>query len=82
MAGTTEDGKKTSEGGRGNSEKASPAAIERYIKGIKFPANTKQILEQAKNNNAPEDVMKVLKKFKDHDYGSPIDVAKEVGRLA
>jgi hypothetical protein len=32
-------GQKSNEGGRGNLEKASPAAVERHIKGIKFPAN-------------------------------------------
>lgn len=30
MAGTTEGGVKSSEGGRGDPDKASPAAIERY----------------------------------------------------
>ena len=80
MTGTSEGGKKTSEGGRGNPEKASPAAIERYLKGIHFPANKKKLMDQAKTNNAPEDVMKVLGRFEEKDYSSPIDVAKEVGK--
>lgn len=81
MAGTTEGGRKASEGGRGNPEKASPAAIERYLKGIHYPANKKDLTSQAKNNGAPEDVMSVLNRFEEKEYHSPIDVSKEVGRV-
>ncbi len=82
MAGTTEGGRKTSEGGRGNPEKASPAAVERYIKGIHFPATRADLIKQAEENDAPEDVLHVLKKFGDStEYSSAVDVAKEVGRV-
>lgn len=81
MAGTTEGGKKTSEGGRGNPEKASPAAIEKYIKGIDFPADKQKLMSQAEGNSAPDDVMHVLSQFGDKEYHSPIDVAKEVGSI-
>jgi hypothetical protein len=57
MAGTTEGGKKASEGGRGNPEKASPAAIERYLKGINFPANKEALIKHAKGNQAPQDIL-------------------------
>lgn len=81
MAGTTEGGKKTSEGGRGNPQKASPSAVEHHIKGIHFPADKKALVDQAKANKAPDDVMYVLNKFKDKTYQSAIDVAKEVGNV-
>lgn len=81
MAGTTEGGKKASEGGRGNQQKASPVAIENYLKGIKYPADKNKLLEQAKNNKAPQDVMNILNKFGGKEYNSPIDVSKELGNL-
>jgi hypothetical protein len=71
-------GLKSSEGGRGDPEKASPAAIERYLKGMKYPANKDDLINKAKENEAPSDVMSVLKRFTDHQYHSPIDVSKEV----
>lgn len=79
MAGTTEGGRKTSEGGRGDPNKASPAAIERYLKGIYYPARKNDLIKQAENNGAPDDVMNVLNRFEDKEYGSTVDVAKEVG---
>ena len=82
MTGTTEGGKKTSEGGRGNPEKASPAAVERYIKGIHFPAQKKDLIHQATSNGAPEDVMHVIHLFDEKkSFQSAIDIAKEVGRV-
>jgi len=81
MAGTTEGGRKSSEGGRGNPEKASPAAIEGYLKGIHFPAGKEDLVKQAQKNQAPQDVLHVLKQFEDKQYGTAIDVSKQVGRL-
>jgi hypothetical protein len=81
MAGTTEGGKKSSEGGRGAPEKASPAAVERYLKGINFPASKQDLIKHAKQNNAPEDVIHVLNQFEDKEYHSVIDISKEVGRI-
>jgi hypothetical protein len=81
MAGTTEGGRKSSEGGRGDPQKASPAAIERYLKGIHYPASKDDLLKQAKNNGAPEDVLNVLNRFEDKKYNTTIDVSKEVGQV-
>lgn len=81
MAGTTEGGRKSSEGGRGDPNKASPAAIERYLKGIHYPAKKNDLIKQAQNNGAPDDVMNVLNRFEDKEYGSTVDVAKEVGNV-
>ena len=74
-------GEKSSQGGRGDPNKASPAAVERYLKGIHFPADKKKLISQAEGNNAPSDVMAVLKRFDEREYSSPVDVAKEVGRV-
>jgi Protein of unknown function (DUF2795) len=71
-------GQKSSEGGRGDPNKASPAAIERYMKGIHFPAHKEDLLNQARDNGAPQDVLNVLDRFSEHEYHSPIDIAKEV----
>ncbi len=81
MTGTTAGGKKTAMGGTGDPHKASPAAVEHYIKGAHFPADRDELIELASDNNAPDDVMDVLNNFSDQEYGSVIDVAREVGRI-
>ena len=82
MAGTTEGAKKTSEAGRGNPHKASPIAVETYIKGIDFPAEKDELIEQATANAAPEDVLHVLNHLGEKTYHSPIEVANAVGNAA
>lgn len=81
MAGTVEGGKKTSEGGRGDPHKASPAAVEKYLKGITFPADKNELIKHARENAAPDDVLYVLGQFGEEEYHSPIDVAKEVSNI-
>ncbi len=81
MAGTTEGGRKSSEGGRGDPEKASPAAVERYLRGIHFPAEKRELIQHAKENGAPDDVLRVLSRFEDKEYSGAVDVAKEVGKV-
>ena len=81
MSGTTEGGKKSSMGGRGDPNKASPAAVEHYLKGIHYPASKGDLVEQARSNDAPDDVMHVLDQFEDKEYESTIDVTKEIGSL-
>lgn len=73
-------GQKSSEGGRGNPEKASPAAIESRLKGIHFPAKKADLIKQAESNGAPSDVMKVLNRFEDKTYHSAVEVAKETSK--
>jgi hypothetical protein len=74
-------GQKSSEGGRGNPEKASPAAIERYLKGIHFPVNKNNLIEHAQQQGAPSDVLSVLNRFDEQEYHSVIDISKEVSRV-
>ncbi len=81
MAGTTGGGQKTSEGGRGDPQKASPLLQKNTLKGVNFPADKKRLLQQAKENGDPKDVINILNKFEGTEYRSRIDNSKEVGRL-
>ena len=45
---------------------------------VHFPAQKEDLVNQARDNGAPEDVLDVLDKFSDRDYKSPIDIAREV----
>lgn len=81
MSGRQSSGKKSSEGGKGNSKQASPAAIERYLKGIKYPVGKKDLINSAKEHDAPSDVISVLERFSEHQYNSSTEVSKEVGKV-
>lgn len=51
------------------------------IKGIEFPATKEDIISQAENNNAPADVLDILNQIEDKEYGSPVEIAQEVGQI-
>lgn len=79
--GREESGIKSSEGGRGASDQASPATVERYLQGVDFPCDKQGLVQQAKSNDAPQDVINEIEQLSDKEYSSPIDVSKEIGRL-
>ncbi len=61
--------------------KVSPAKVEKYIKGIKFPASKQQLLKQAESNNADEDVLNILENVPDKGFNSPIDISIAIGKM-
>ncbi len=59
----------------------SPAIVEKYLAGIRYPAEKKKLLDNAQNRDASNDVIEILNKFTDKIYTSPIDVTKEIGKI-
>lgn len=58
---------------------ASKLAV--YMKGIDFPADKEKILECARANSAPEDVMQFLNMLPERQYNFPTDVESEFGKM-
>jgi hypothetical protein len=63
------------------STKVSAAQFAMYMKGIDFPADKAGILETARQNNAPEKVIAVMKQLPEKQYNRANEVAKEFGKL-
>ena len=61
--------------------RVSPAQVEKFLKGIDFPAGKQDIINHAKQNKASDDVMQLLQQMPDKDYASAADVAKEIGKV-
>ncbi|HAR63323.1 MAG: DUF2795 domain-containing protein [Candidatus Margulisiibacteriota bacterium] len=59
----------------------SPAAIEKYLKGIDFPASRDSMVQFAQNHGATSDILDILRRIPDKTYTSPIDVAKGIGEV-
>lgn len=60
--------------------KASPATIEKHLKGIDYPAGKEDLVRHARGQNAPDDVLAVLQRMPDREYGSAADAAKGIGQ--
>lgn len=59
---------------------ASPAKIQHCLKGAHYPSNKSALVDVAKRNSAPSDVMSILDMIPEKEYSSPAHVMKEVGK--
>ncbi len=56
------------------------AKVSKSLKGIDFPADRRKVVEQAKKNSAPNDVINVLNHIPDQEYDSMAGVWHAVGQ--
>ncbi|MBI2868690.1 MAG: DUF2795 domain-containing protein [Chloroflexi bacterium] len=61
--------------------KVSAAQMAMYLKGIDFPADKHKIIETARSNGAPEDVMMFFNRLPERQYSYPTEVEQEFGKL-
>ncbi|RJP74384.1 MAG: DUF2795 domain-containing protein [Candidatus Zixiibacteriota bacterium] len=59
----------------------SPAQVEKYLRGINYPASKRDLQNHARRNNAPEDVMDTLDMMPDRQYHSADDVAEGISEV-
>lgn len=57
----------------------SPSNVQKYLKGVDYPARKQDLMEQAKKNGAPQEVMQVIQQFPNQEFGGPQDVMKAYG---
>jgi len=60
---------------------ANPAEVERYLKGVNYPAKKQDLIKHAQQQGANQDVIEVLKEMRDQDFNSPVEVNKAVGEI-
>lgn len=58
----------------------SPIQVQHHLKGIHYPADRQKLLQQAKNNKAPEEVVSLIERMPDQTYNSPAEVSKAVAK--
>ena len=58
----------------------SAADVEHAIKGIDFPASRDDLVQQANNNNANNDVVQAIEKLPKQRFKSPIEVGQAFGK--
>ncbi|MEU0088122.1 DUF2795 domain-containing protein [Streptomyces sp. NPDC006274] len=58
----------------------NPIELQKALGGVGYPADKKQIVDQAKQHGADEKIMNALGSLPEKTYDSPADVNKEVSR--
>jgi len=64
-----------------HSPNVSASEFAMYMKGIDFPANKQKLIDTAKSNGAPENVMKFMNKLPEREYHRANEVEEEFGKL-
>ena len=59
----------------------SPAIVEKYPRGVHFPAERKKLINHAQSKAAPKNVITLLNKLPEKICTSPIDITKEIGKI-
>ena len=77
------DQKQSNMGNMGNKgqDRVSPAAIEKALKGVDFPASKADLVREAQRNNAPPEVLEKIRNLPGNTYNRPTDVAQAVGQM-
>lgn len=57
------------------------AEILRYLKDMDYPADKEELLECARQEDAPQDVLGCIEQFPDQTYNSPVHVAQMLDRV-
>lgn len=70
-------------GGRpqGTATRINPVQLQKYLKGVDYPASKTDLLEQAERNGADRNVMETLSALPRDNFDSPNDVSEAIGEM-
>lgn len=59
----------------------NPIQLQKFLKGVDYPANKQTLIDAAKKNGADDNVCSTLEQLPDENYEAPVDVSQAVGKL-
>jgi hypothetical protein len=60
---------------------SSPIEVQKYLKGIDYPATKKDLLEKARSNGANKEILSLIEDLKEDKFANPAEVSKGIGAL-
>ncbi len=61
--------------------KVNPAQLQKYLKGVDYPASKQDLIKHAEQVGADENVRSALEQLPDEQFQTPADVSKAVGNI-
>lgn len=61
--------------------KVNPIQLQKYLKGMDYPANKQDLIDRAKQEGADENILSTLERLDDDEFETPADVSKAVGNI-
>ncbi len=59
----------------------NPIQIQKFLKGVDYPASKSDLLTNAEREGADADVRAALERLPDEEYESPADVSQALGNI-
>ena len=57
------------------------AEIQRYLHDVNYPADKNQLLDQARSQDAPQEVLDIIDQFPNLQYNSAVHVSQMLDRV-
>ncbi|MDX2240071.1 MAG: DUF2795 domain-containing protein [Leptolyngbyaceae cyanobacterium bins.302] len=61
--------------------KVNPIQMQKFLKGMDYPAGKKELIEHAKRSGADDNVCSTLEQLPDDQFETPAEVSKAVGKI-
>ncbi|MBV9020241.1 MAG: DUF2795 domain-containing protein [Ktedonobacteraceae bacterium] len=61
--------------------KINPIQIEKFLKGVDYPASKQELIKHAKKHGADQNACDALEQLPDQTYDGPIGVSKAIGQI-
>lgn len=58
----------------------SPISLQKHLKGTNYPASKDDLVRRAQTNNAPDEVLVMIRHLPSQSFGSPADVMRAFGK--
>ncbi len=64
---------------QGGSQKVNPVQVQKFLKGVDYPADKNELIQAAKDEGADENVISMLESLPDEQYQTPADLSQAIG---
>lgn len=68
-------------GGGRDTGRANPIEVQKFLDGVGYPAQTRELVEEARRQGANERVRATLERLPDERFETPTEVSEAIGRL-
>jgi hypothetical protein len=60
----------------------NPIQLQKYLKGVDYPASKRELIDNAEKLGADEPVRKALDELPDQEFQTPADVSEAIAKVA
>jgi hypothetical protein len=55
--------------------------VQKYLRDVEYPASKEDLLQQAKRNSAPQEILDTIERLPEDQFGGPQEVMKGYGEI-